>query len=561
MVDGPGADRISTGRNATNTMLCWGPAPDHVALVDWPDYRRVSDPYTSTALACDSGINTANFGVRKLAVFLTAWQAVVRDRMDPMAMHRVLLGLDEYRDGCAADMPGMEVALTPDAERMFDCAYTRAPPAPSAFAVKLTLLYSPRTPGVARRYGLARPFDLTVEPDDIPPELLDLFNLLIADGPNCTNRTLIVTTKGKVKVAWMEDWVDGHPFSAESPDVDGLTDALWRVFERSISRQQHRTPEPRPPTAEELELEAERAIVAQAPSETVVLVADEDGNRVTDWLPPAEELAALPNVMPGSRDLRLADGDFMPRTSVEFNEGPGVLSAYVPDPPQFRDGSRLLHCVRVTVPLIPTCDPTSPDAAHVLDVLQHRREQSLTAVEEGLAYASAAAGKHRAYHAEQAALVLAAAPHVSAALATLPDSKERNDIATSLAAFIAEVQKRGWSRERFPATNACVHLLRRAVCLSAGWRPDLEWSATGFSYNGCVYVKHTDLTPDEIDAIESVRASHPVPWDGAQVSVGCARVRYVHLPKGVKRYARVVYARLDCGFAYAAIASTVQPLQ
>jgi len=31
----------------------------------------------------------------------------VRDGIDPHKLHRVLLGLEEYRDACADDMPGM----------------------------------------------------------------------------------------------------------------------------------------------------------------------------------------------------------------------------------------------------------------------------------------------------------------------------------------------------------------------------------------------------------------------------------------------------------------------
>ena len=33
---------------------------------------------------------------------------IVRDECDPMAVHRAMMKIDEYRDGCAGDMPGME---------------------------------------------------------------------------------------------------------------------------------------------------------------------------------------------------------------------------------------------------------------------------------------------------------------------------------------------------------------------------------------------------------------------------------------------------------------------
>jgi len=49
-----------------------------------------------------------------MIVFVEAMHLIVRDRCDPQAVHRALLGLDEYRSGCSDDMPGFL-----DAERRY----------------------------------------------------------------------------------------------------------------------------------------------------------------------------------------------------------------------------------------------------------------------------------------------------------------------------------------------------------------------------------------------------------------------------------------------------------
>lgn len=99
-----------TGRNATNTMLCWDSNSSHVALVPWPDVVHESATYEHTDLACMKRVPEYPFPGRKLAVFITAIHAIVRDHVDPQALHVALLGLDEYRSGCSDDMPGMSLA-------------------------------------------------------------------------------------------------------------------------------------------------------------------------------------------------------------------------------------------------------------------------------------------------------------------------------------------------------------------------------------------------------------------------------------------------------------------
>lgn len=100
--------------NATNAMLCWDPDSDHVALLPWPDTARRSDRYRMTTLACNAELHQMTLEQRKTQVFIEAMHLIIRDNCDPKAVHRALMGLDEYRHGCSPDMPGMPGATPLD---------------------------------------------------------------------------------------------------------------------------------------------------------------------------------------------------------------------------------------------------------------------------------------------------------------------------------------------------------------------------------------------------------------------------------------------------------------
>lgn len=97
--------------NAKNAMLCWNPESSEVALVPWPDRKGAGDKYACSTLACNfSGAGSTHHRTveeRKLIVFIEAMHLIIRDKVDPMAVHNALLDLDEYLDGCADDMPGV----------------------------------------------------------------------------------------------------------------------------------------------------------------------------------------------------------------------------------------------------------------------------------------------------------------------------------------------------------------------------------------------------------------------------------------------------------------------
>ncbi len=92
--------------DATNTMLLWNVDSGDVLLKRWPERDRVHRGYRS-GLACYTTVRDASFEKRKLMIHIEAMHLIVRDGIDPQKLHSVLLGLDEYRDACACDMPGI----------------------------------------------------------------------------------------------------------------------------------------------------------------------------------------------------------------------------------------------------------------------------------------------------------------------------------------------------------------------------------------------------------------------------------------------------------------------
>lgn len=97
-------------RDCTNTMLMWAPDTGDVLLKDWPERDNLHRGYSS-ALACWDHIRSATFEQRKTMVFVEAMHLIVGDGIDATKLHSVLLGLEEYRAGCAPDMPGAAAAM------------------------------------------------------------------------------------------------------------------------------------------------------------------------------------------------------------------------------------------------------------------------------------------------------------------------------------------------------------------------------------------------------------------------------------------------------------------
>lgn len=91
--------------NCTNTMYCWTPGTAQVALVPWPDPERKSRKYESSLGACMSSMHEMTFEERQITLLADAMAMIVRDKCDPLAVHRALMGLEEYSAAMAPDMP------------------------------------------------------------------------------------------------------------------------------------------------------------------------------------------------------------------------------------------------------------------------------------------------------------------------------------------------------------------------------------------------------------------------------------------------------------------------
>jgi len=85
-------------------MLVYNPGTDQVTVVPWPDYEHLSRGYLCSELACFRDFKELKKTMQKMVMFVTAYQAIVREEVDPKAMHNAMLSIDEYREHIAPDM-------------------------------------------------------------------------------------------------------------------------------------------------------------------------------------------------------------------------------------------------------------------------------------------------------------------------------------------------------------------------------------------------------------------------------------------------------------------------
>jgi len=102
---------MMTKRNCTNTMIMWDAGTGDVRLVPWPmKYDLPELRGYSSGLAAYAECRCATFEQRKAMLFIEFAHITVRDGIDPLKLHEVLLELEEWRSGCAYDMPGADKA-------------------------------------------------------------------------------------------------------------------------------------------------------------------------------------------------------------------------------------------------------------------------------------------------------------------------------------------------------------------------------------------------------------------------------------------------------------------
>lgn len=93
---------------AKEMMFCWKPNSDQIKVGLWPDKMRWSNSWPRSCGACYTHWQKMNSEQLKTILFIEAVHLIIRDRVDPDAVHREFYKIDEYRDGLAEDMPKPE---------------------------------------------------------------------------------------------------------------------------------------------------------------------------------------------------------------------------------------------------------------------------------------------------------------------------------------------------------------------------------------------------------------------------------------------------------------------
>jgi len=86
-------------------MFAWNPNSDEVKVGPWPDKKNWSKGYTMTGGACYSKVAKFTKEQCKFYLYLEGMHLIIRDKVNPIAVHNAFYEIDEYRDGLAHDMP------------------------------------------------------------------------------------------------------------------------------------------------------------------------------------------------------------------------------------------------------------------------------------------------------------------------------------------------------------------------------------------------------------------------------------------------------------------------
>ena len=78
-------------------MVAWTPETDEIRVGPCPDTTGWHQPYLYSDLGCWSAWHERDLEWREMTVLLCAWRMVMRDRMDPVVVHRELCKIPKYR--------------------------------------------------------------------------------------------------------------------------------------------------------------------------------------------------------------------------------------------------------------------------------------------------------------------------------------------------------------------------------------------------------------------------------------------------------------------------------
>lgn len=96
------------------SYIAWLPNTDYVEVLPLGEEPKTKGAWTG--LGAYAHIQEADSKDRKMMTFISAMHLIIRDKVDPMAVHKALMQLEEYRAGCAPDMPGMAKYLPREGE-------------------------------------------------------------------------------------------------------------------------------------------------------------------------------------------------------------------------------------------------------------------------------------------------------------------------------------------------------------------------------------------------------------------------------------------------------------
>jgi hypothetical protein len=86
------------------SMLVYNPNTDQADVVPWPDNDDLGKKYEMYTLACYTHFHKCKKDIREKLMFISAYQAIVRDNVSPKAIHNAMLKIDEYREGISLNM-------------------------------------------------------------------------------------------------------------------------------------------------------------------------------------------------------------------------------------------------------------------------------------------------------------------------------------------------------------------------------------------------------------------------------------------------------------------------
>lgn len=89
---------------AKESIIAWNSNSDEVKVGPWPDRTGWSRFYEMTGGAAFAHMHELSHDQLKAYLFIEAMSMIIEDKVDPFAVHRALLELDEYRDAYSENM-------------------------------------------------------------------------------------------------------------------------------------------------------------------------------------------------------------------------------------------------------------------------------------------------------------------------------------------------------------------------------------------------------------------------------------------------------------------------